>query len=229
MKLSIIVPAFNEEKTIEKNLNALLKVDLGNIDREIIVVNDCSTDKTAQKLKKYQANRKIKIFSHSNNQGKGAAIKTGLSRATGSFLIIQDADFEYDPKDIKNLLRAINNRKQVVVYGSRYIGKNKDTFFHKFGNKFLTVATNFLYGSSLTDMETCYKLMPKAFLRSITVESKRFNFEPEITAKILKSGYKIIEIPISYHKRGFYEGKKLRWWKDGFSAIWTLSKYRVLK
>lgn len=229
MKLSIIVPAFNEEKTIGKNISSLLKVDLGNAQREIIVVNDYSTDKTLHKLKKYGRNPKISIFSHTFNQGKGAAIKTGISHASGHYVIIQDADFEYDPKDIKKLFQTIRSRKGVIVYGSRYIGKNENLSFHWLGNKFLTLTTNFLYGAKLTDMETCYKLIPREFYRNLTIESKRFNFEPEVTAKALKAGYEIIEVPISYRKRGFYEGKKLKWWKDGFSACWTLLKYRFSK
>lgn len=226
--LSIIVPVFNEEKTIQKLVDKILKVKIGSFDREIIIINDASNDSTKDKLAKFKRHKRIKVIHHSVNQGKGAAIKTGIKKATGLFLIIQDADFEYNPSDIKTLLKVIHANKKSVVYGSRYLGKHFDTFTHKLGNKAVTLTTNLLYGCSLTDMETCYKLIPRQLYKQVDIQSKRFNFEPEITAKIIRKGYKIIEVPISYHKRNFFEGKKLRWWKDGFSAIWTLFKYRFV-
>ncbi len=226
MKLSIIVPVFNEEKTISRVLDTLLSVELGDWQKEIVVVNDCSTDKTGLALKKYRRRSNLKILSHEKNQGKGAAIRTGLREATGDYCIIQDADLEYNPSDINILLAAAIQNPNTPIYGSRFKGKHEDTVFgHKTANLFLTYLTNFLYGSTLSDMETCYKLIPKAAFKTIKLECSRFDFEPEITAKLLIKGYQILEVPISFKKRGFSEGKKIRF-QDGLIAIFTLFKYR---
>lgn len=225
--LSIIIPVYNEQDTIEKVLKNIIKLELFGFRKEIIIVDDCSTDKTSLILKKYAGNN-IQLFTHSRNTGKGSAIKTGISVSKGKFIIIQDADLEYDPKDIQKLLRAALLHKGKIIYGSRFLEKNNDMVFgHKQANQILTLITNCLYGSKLTDMETCYKLIPREVLNKIQIESSRFNFEPEITAKILKMGKDIFECPISYEKRSFSEGKKIRWY-DGVSAIWTLLKYKFI-
>lgn len=222
MKLSIIVPVFNEEKTIDVVLGKLLSLILPSWEKEIIVVDDFSTDKTRDILKKYK--NKIKLVFHAQNKGKGLAIRTGIKKATGDYLIIQDADLEYNPVDIRSLLVVAENNPHFVIFGSRFRGRHEDTVFgHKTANLFLTMLTNLLYGSSLSDMETCYKLIPTEYLSKIKLESNGFNFEPEITAKLLKLGAGILETPINYNKRGYSEGKKIRWY-DGFSAIWTLLK-----
>lgn len=226
--LSILVPVFNEEKTIKKLINNLLRVDIGPFKKEIIIVNDHSSDLTGKKLARYRKHPLIRVRTHERNRGKGAAIRTALKSARGEFAIIQDADFEYEPADIKRLLTASKNNHGAVIYGSRYKGKHIDTLFHKLGNRFVTLTTNILYGCYLTDMETCYKLLPREIYSALPLKSDRFNIEPEITAKILKHGHRIVEVPISYHKRTFFEGKKLKWWKDGFSAVWTLVKFRFI-
>lgn len=227
MKLSIIIPVFNEEKSIQRLISTLTSLKTPGVKKEIIVIDDHSTDRTSVKLQKFLHDSKIKVLTHEENQGKGAAIKTGMQFATGDYLIVQDADFEYDPRDIGPMLTFARIYPEAVIYGSRYLGTHVDTYFHKMGNWFVTCVTNLLFQSRLTDMETCYKLIPKKIYKKLNIQSNRFNFEPEVTAKILRMSYKIIEVPISYHKRGFYEGKKLRWWKDGISALWTLIKYRL--
>lgn len=229
MKLTIVIPVFNEEKTIKKIIDRVQAVNFGKWQKQILVVNDCSTDGTANELSKIKQREDLQIFTHPINQGKGAAIRTGMKMATGDFLIIQDADFEYDPNDILKLLKVVEKQKGVVVYGSRFNGDHEDTIFgHKFGNQMLTLVTNFLFGLNISDMETCYKLMPRSIYSKLKIESNRFNFEPEVTAKIAKQGVPIIEVPVSYKKRGFSEGKNLKWWSDGPMAILTLIKYRFL-
>ncbi len=232
-KLSVIIPVFNEEKTVAKIAEKVIRVKLpDNIKREIILVNDGSTDDTNKILSGLKING-LKIFKHQKNSGKGAAIKTGLRNATGDFIIIQDADLEYDPTDYGKLLEPVINGKAKVVYGSRLInyplilwGKNKTVMpFHLVANKGLTWLTNLLYGSNLTDMETCYKLFKKEVLQKITLESQRFEFEPEVTAKVLKLKIPIKEVPINVSPRTYEEGKKIGV-TDGFLAIWTLIKYR---
>jgi len=227
MKLTIVIPVYNEQKTVEKVLDTLLKLEISGWTKEIIVIDDCSTDQTGEKLKKYSKNRQLTLINHSQNLGKGRAIKTGIEKASGDYIIIQDADLEYDPQDINKLINLAKNNPKAAIYGSRFKGKHEDTIFgHKSGNLFLTALTNILYGSNLSDMETCYKLIPGKFFDSIKIDSQRFNFEPEITAKLLKKKIKIIETPISYHKRGFSEGKKIKWFRDGWAAVFTLVKYR---
>lgn len=227
MKLSIIVPIFNEAKTLTPVLKKLLALDLNSWKKEIIVVNDCSTDETPAILKKF-SKRLAKVYHHAKNKGKGAAIRTGLAAAAGSHVIIQDADLEYSPADITVLLAASRNNPGFAIYGSRFRGRHEDTVFgHKAGNLLLTTVTNLLYGSAISDMETCYKLIPRIYLRRMKLKANRFDFEPEITAKLLKLGVGILEVPINYKKRGFSEGKKIHWW-DGLTAIWTLVKLRFI-
>jgi len=224
MKLSILIPTYNEERTIEKLIDLVKKVPLGKIGREIIVIDDCSSDGTPKILDKYSDSRDVTIITHQVNLGKTPAIMTGLKKSSGDYVIIQDADLEYDPMDIAKLLNLALSKPGIVVYGSRFTGKHKDAVFgHKQANLFLTWLTNVIYHSSLTDMETCYKLIPRSYLSKIKLSSTRFGFEPEMTAKLLKLGAKIYEVPINYNKRGFSEGKKIRW-HDGISAIVILLK-----
>ncbi len=230
MKLSIIIPVFNEEETIEQLLKKVTQVKLpGSIKKEIIIVDDGSKDQTTKILDKLE----YKYIKHQINQGKGAAVKTGLKNSTGDIVIIQDADLEYDPNYYPLLLQPILKNKADVVFGTRLdkyplnlFGEYKTVLpTHLIANKFLTMLTNLIYGSNLTDMETCYKLFRKEVLSGIELNSKKFDFEPEITAKILKKGTQILEVPIKVKPRGYKEGKKIGW-KDGFQAIWTLVKYR---
>jgi glycosyltransferase involved in cell wall biosynthesis len=203
------------------------QVDLEPLDKEIIVVDDGSTDATTDILK-YEADSSLKYIRHQQNQGKGAAIRTGLAEASGDLVIIQDADLEYDPSDYKKLINPILKGKAKVVYGSRFTGERRNMlFWHYVGNRLLSLATNILYNTTLSDMETGYKLFAKEALNGIKITAKRFEFEPEITAKILKKGIRIYEVPISYTGREFSEGKKISW-KDGFIALWTLIKYRFV-
>lgn len=230
MKLSIIIPVYNEEKTIENLLQKVSNVRLpGKIKKEIIIVDDGSTDKTRKILSKFQSLR------HDRNQGKGAAIRTGLKRVTGDYVVIQDADLEYDPKDFSKLLQPILEKNAKVVYGTRLMnyplklmGRSKTVLpSHLLANKFLTMLTNLLYGSNLTDMETCYKLIKIDVLKNINFRSNGFDFEPEITAKILKKNIQIFEVPIIVKPRTYKEGKKINW-VDGIMAVWTLIKYRFI-
>lgn len=231
MILSIIIPVFNEESTIVEVFKRVQKVNLKNIKKEIIVVDDASTDGSFKKVKKL---KNIVLLRQKKNMGKGAAIRMGLSKATGDFFIIQDADLEYSPSDYEKLLTPILQGRTEVVYGTRLktfplrVSGSKRTplVSHYLGNILLTSITNFLYGSELTDMETCYKVFKKEALQGITIESNRFEFEPEITAKLLRKGIKIMEVPIKVKPRGYDEGKKISW-KDGFSALYTLLKYRL--
>jgi dolichol-phosphate mannosyltransferase len=231
MKLSIIVPVYNEEKTVAEILRKVKKQKLPKgLTKEIIVVNDGSIDKTIKKLDEISG---IRVFNHRKNKGKGAALKTGMSESKGDIILIQDADLEYNPSDYPRLLKPILNNKTKVVYGTRLkhyplriAGKKKTPLItHYIGNKLLTFMTNLLYGNGVTDMETCYKVFSKDVLKDIKINTNRFDFEPEFTAKILKQGYKIYEISIKVNPRGYQEGKKISW-KDGFVALWTLIKYR---
>jgi len=225
MKLSVVIPVYNEKNTIEKILDLVLAVD--GIDKEIIMVDDGSTDGSVDILKKIEKEHPdIKVVIKGVNRGKGHTLKVGFKETTGDYVIIQDADMEYDPQDYRKLIRALHEEKADVIYGSRFSGSyEKMTTLHYFGNKLLTLVTNLFFGVMLTDMETCYKLIPGDFIRSVEIKSDRFDFEPEITAKILKAGLKIKEVPISYKGRAFSEGKKITW-KDGFNAIYTLIKFR---
>lgn len=227
MLLSVVIPVYNEKDTFQKLLEKVDSVE--RLNKEIIIVEDFSTDGTRELLKDLQSNRSdLKIIFHEKNQGKGAALRTGFSHTTGDYVIVQDADLEYDPQDYHKLLRALKEEEAEVVYGSRFSGNYEDmSNLHYFGNKLLTLITNILYGVMLTDMETCYKLLPGDFVRRITIRSNRFNFEPEITAKILKSDMKIVEVPVSYKGRSFSDGKKITW-RDGIVALWTLIKFRFV-
>lgn len=230
MRLSIIVPAYNEEKSILSVIKKINLQKLKGVEKEIIIVNDASTDNTKKSLEKIRG-KNILILHHKINQGKGAAIRTGLQKATGDVLLIQDADMEYDPKEYGKLLKPIIGNKTKVVYGSRIdsIKRNFDKMYkiHYLGNVGLTLMTNVLYGAKITDMETGYKVMRREVIESIKLRARRFDFEPEITSKILKKGYKIYEVPIDFRGRKFSEGKKITW-KDGIKAAFYLIKYRFV-
>jgi glycosyltransferase involved in cell wall biosynthesis len=217
MKLSVLIPVFNEAGTVKDLLDHVLAVP---IEKEIIVVDDCSTDQTWSVLQTIP-DPCVRIFRHEVNQGKGSGIRTALGQATGDLVIIQDADLEYDPNDYPKLLEPIQNSAAQVVYGVRDLSGQKP--LTRLGNQFLTLATNLLYGSHISDMETCYKLMPREVMQSLNLQPSRFQIEPEITAKLLRKGHRIAEVPIWYKPR---KEKKLNPWKDGLPALWTLLKYR---
>ncbi len=221
MKTSIIIPVFNEERTIKKILG---KVLASPIEKEVIVVNDGSNDKTSEILKKYET--RIKILTHRKNLGKGKAIRTALKHIKGKIVLIQDADLEYDPIDYPNLIKPIIEKKAKVVYGSRWLKKRKfkPSIFY-FGTQFLTWATNFLYKTKITDESCGYKVFDAKLLKSLFLKSKRFEFCPEVTAKLAKKGVQIIEVPIKYTPRSISEGKKIKW-RDGIIALFTLLRYR---
>ena len=227
MKLSIVVPVYNEKNTIEKILDEVKAVE--GLDKEIVVVDDASTDGTTDILKRLETiHPDVRFYYKEKNRGKGHTLKLGFEHTTGDYVIVQDADLEYDPNDYHKLIRALDEQKAQVIYGSRFSGSYEDmSTLHYFGNKLLTLITNIFFGVMLTDMETCYKLMPGDFVRKVNIKSERFDFEPEITAKILKSGLKIREVPISYRGRTHSEGKKITW-RDGIHALFTLVKYRFI-
>lgn len=228
MRLSILVPVYNEIHTVSPIVS---QIDSLSIEKEIILVDDFSTDGTRELLKDRFGGGKdnIRVFYHHKNLGKGTAIKTALEQATGDYAIIQDADLEYNPEDYNLLLEVAERKNQDVVYGSRFLKTWRVTsLWHFLVNKFLTVMTNILYSANLTDMETCYKLIKTEVFKGLDIESQRFEIEAEITARLLKKGYKIIEVPISYKGRSYHEGKKITW-KDGFTTLWTLFKYRFQK
>lgn len=228
MKLSIVIPVFNEKNTIKEILRQVRAVDLGDIDKEIIVVDDCSTDGTIDILK-LEVDSSLKVLYHKQNQGKGAAVRTGFASATGDLIIIQDADLEYDPEDYMKLIQPVLKGKATVVYGSRFTGERRNMlYWHYLGNRFLSLVTNVLYNTTISDMETCYKLFTKEALEGLVIKANKFDFEPEITAKILRKGIRIYEVPISYTGRESHEGKKISW-KDALPALWALAKYRVVR
>ena len=227
-KVSIIIPVYNEKDTVEILLDKVERAHFAGLEKEIILVDDYSTDGTRDILKRLE--NKYKVFFHEKNQGKGAAIRTAIKNTAGDIVVIQDADLEYLPDDYDKLLPLIINNEADVVYGSRFKNQNNSKNFilkNKLANMFLTMLTNLLYGAEITDMETCYKAFKRELIQEITIKSNRFDFEPEITAKILKKKARLVEVPISYNGRGREEGKKINW-KDGIHAILTLIKYRFI-
>jgi glycosyltransferase involved in cell wall biosynthesis len=227
-KVSVIVPVFNERNTLVEILRRMRAVELpDDIEREIIVVDDGSSDGTRDVLKQL-GDSTVRVVMHESNRGKGAAVRTGFAHATGDYVLIQDADLEYDPEDWPKLMSPVLRGKARVVYGSRFTGERRNMMFlHWIGNRVLSLTTNILYNTTLSDMETCYKLIDRSLINSLDLHADRFDFEPEITAKILRRGIRIYEVPISYTGREFEEGKKITW-RDGFAALWTLVKYRFV-
>jgi len=224
MKLSVIVPVFNEENTIEKIIDRVKKV---NIDKEIIIVDDGSTDGTREILEKWK-DENIRVIHHRRNQGKGSAIRTAIPYIEGEVVVIQDADLEYNPEDYYRLIEPILQGKAKIVYGSRFLKFNKPIYLRfLLGNKFLTWLINMLYHSRITDSYTCYKAFETDVLRNLTLRAKRFEFEAEVTVKLLKKGYELHEVPISYSPRTLREGKKINW-KDALLGILTILKYRFI-
>ncbi len=223
--LTVIVPVYDERATIAEAVRRIRQADVP-LEVEVVVVDDGSTDGTRQVLATLEDST-VRVLTHPRNRGKGAAVRTGLAAARGDLVLIQDADLEYDPADWPKLLDPILRGKAKVVYGSRFTGERKDMLpLHWIGNRFLSLVTNVLYASTLSDMETCSKLFDRRVLSGLSLESDRFEIEPEITAKVLRSGHRIYEVPISYAGREPSEGKKISW-RDGFGALWALVKYRV--
>lgn len=235
-KLSIVIPAYNEGKTIHLILNKIKAVQLTNgIQKEVIVVNDCSKDDTEEAVFRYRHENPdfpVTYYKHEVNKGKGAALHTGISKATGEYLVIQDADLEYDPKEYNLLIQPVLDGFADVVYGSRFMGGRPHRilfFWHTIGNKFLTFLSNMFTNLNLTDMETCYKLFKTSTIQAIQLKENRFGFEPEVTARIARvPNIRIYEIGISYYGRTYAEGKKINW-KDGFRAIYCILKYNLFK
>ena len=226
MNISVIIPVYNEVK----NINEIIKrVQTTKLASEIVIVDDGSKDGTRDILQKLNGKKKVRVILHEKNQGKGAAVVTGMKAAKGDILLIQDADLEYDPRDYPLLLKPIQEGVADVVYGSRFLGgaHRVTMFWHQVANKLLTLMTKILYDSILTDMETGYKVFNRKVIDGMTIKAKRFNFEPEFTAKILKRKFRIYEVPISFNPRDYTEGKKIKL-KDAFEAVWALIKYRFV-
>jgi glycosyltransferase involved in cell wall biosynthesis len=225
--MTVIVPVYNERTTVAEIVRRVRAVEVPLV-LDVVVVDDGSTDGTDKVLAAIEDST-VRVVTHEKNQGKGAAIRTGLARAHGDLVLIQDADLEYDPDDWPRLLEPVLKHKALVVYGSRFTGERKNMLpLHWMGNRLLSLVTNILYSSTLSDMETCYKLFDRRVLDGITVVSNRFDFEPEITAKILRRGYRIYEVPISYAGREMAEGKKITW-RDGFGALRALVRFRFTR
>ncbi len=224
------MPVYNEAKTIREIISRVEAAAIGNVDKQLIIVDDASNDGTREVLRELAKDAKYSIYYHGHNMGKGAALRTALTYATGDIILIQDADLEYDPAEYRELIKPIIEGRADVVYGSRLAGGKVSrafNFWHYLGNKLLTFLTNILYNAILSDMETCYKVFRADVIKNIQIRSNRFDFEPEITAKVLRRKYKLYEMPISYYGRDFSEGKKITW-RDGFAAIWALIKYRFV-
>jgi glycosyltransferase involved in cell wall biosynthesis len=226
MKLTVLIPVYNEVKTIHEIINRVQAVQLAD---EIIVIDDGSTDGTRQALQELNDQGNIRVILHPKNQGKGAAVRTGIQNATGDVMLIQDADLEYDPRDYPILLNPLNEKIADVVYGSRFLGgpRRPILFWNMVANKILTLVTNVLYNNILTDMETGYKVFRSEVVKNMPIRSRRFDFEPEFTAKVLKRKARIFEVPITFNPRDYEEGKKIKM-KDAFVALWTLIKYRFV-
>jgi len=225
-KLSVVVPVYNERSTIVEIVRRMRAVALpGNLELEIVIVDDASSDGTREVLSQL-SDSTVRVVRRAENGGKGCAVRDGFAQATGDLVLIQDADLEYDPEDWPRLLNPLLRGKALVVYGSRFTGERRNMLFlHWIGNRFLSLVTNALYNTTLSDMETCYKLIDRRVLDAITLRAERFDIEPEITARILRLGVRIYEVPISYAGREFEEGKKITW-RDGFAALWTLVRCR---
>ena len=226
MKLSVIIPVYNEVKNITEIIK---RVQATKLATEIIIVDDGSKDGTSEILQKMDGKKKVRVLVQPDNQGKGAAVVTGLKAAKGEIILIQDADLEYDPRDYPALLKPIQEGVADVVYGSRFLGAahRVTMFWHQLANQLLTLMTNILYDSILTDMETGYKVFRRHVIEGMTIRAKRFNFEPEFTAKILKRKYRIYEVPITFNPRDYADGKKIKL-QDAFEAVWALLKYRIM-
>ena len=224
------MPVYNEARTIREIIGRVKATPLDGLRKELVIVDDGSTDGTREVLQGFVQTDEQKVYFHAQNMGKGAALRTALTYATGDIIIIQDADLEYDPREYTELVAPILEGRADVVYGSRLTGgkvARAFNFWHYIGNKMLTLVTNILYNAILSDMETCYKVFRADVIKNIQIKSNRFDFEPEITAKVLKRRHKLYEMPISYYGRDFSEGKKITW-RDGFSAVWALVKYRFV-
>lgn len=226
MKLSVIIPVYNEERTVAELLKRVIKISFGGLKKEIIVINDGSTDKTLEKIKLI---KRVKIINKRKNEGKGAAIRDALRVAKGDVIVIQDADLEYDPSEYKLLLSPILESKADVVYGSRFVGNQPHRvlyFWHFVGNSILTLLSNALTNMNLSDMETCYKAFTKNVSKKLDLKENRFGFEPEFTIKVSRMGCKVYEVGVSYSGRSYEEGKKVNW-RDGLWALWCLIKYKI--